>query len=333
MGHGDGAVETVVTAGMTGRVLITGAAGFLGANIARALGLPLVAGRRRPAGVMAGEGPDRLDLLAGRADTVLFDVEWPVDRLADILIEQGIAAIVHCAAYGVDYGQSDFETALRVNAGGSDRLVQAAARAGVRRFIQIGTGHEYGELDAPITEEACPRPRGIYGVSKLAATSIALERARVLGLPLCVMRPFGMYGPLEGAHKFVPMVMRASLGGEGVGLSPGLQRRDYCYVDDVVAAIRTALVQPVLPAGQIINLSSGRAITLRALAAAAVAAVGGDPARLRWGERDYRPDDSMVIEADVTKAARLLNWRAGTGLTDGMAHMVGIERRTVRVKN
>lgn len=312
-------------------VLVTGAAGFLGANIVRALAClspvrTVLAGRRRAGGLIAGNAPDRLDLLAGTGmASLLLDVEWPTERLTAVLRDHGVDAIVHCAAYGVDYDQSDFETALRVNAGGTDRLVQAASAADVTRFVQVGTGHEYGELPSPIAESACPRPRGIYGVAKLAATAIALERARLLGLSLCVLRPFGMYGPLEGAHKFVPMVMRASREGQDVALSPGGQRRDYCYVGDVAAAITNVLDNRAFPTGAIINLASGHAVALRTLADAAVAAVDGDPARLRWGERPYRADDSMLIEADVAQAALLLGWQARTTLAEGMALTAGFE--------
>lgn len=304
------------------RVLITGADGFFGANLVKVLTDRAADGAAAVLAGLRGDAPGwRLRaLVPDCAPLPGFDVVASETALRDRLTDAGVTAIVHCAAYGVNYDQSDLDRAIAVNVGGTAHLVAAAAAAGVTRFVQIGTGHEYGELAGPIAETACPRPRGVYGVTKLAASLMALDRARTLGLPLCVVRAFGMYGPLEGAHKFVPMVMASARARRPVSLTPGEQVRDYAFVGDVAAGIGDLLdrLGDKFPAGELFNLASGRALTLRALADAAVRAVGGDSSSLRWGDRPYRPDESMEIIACVAKAATL-GWKASTGLDEGMA--------------
>jgi len=140
--------------------------------------------------------------------------------------------------------------------------------------------------------------------------------------PIAVVRPFSMYGPLEGSHKFVPLVMEASRTGRPVELSPGNQERDYLYVGDVVDACLTLATSDIFPSGEIFNVCSGNSVTLRALATAAVEAAGGDISVLRWGAKPYRPAESMRVVGDASKLTSAIGWRATTLLAEGMKHTV-----------
>lgn len=295
------------------QVLVTGASGFLGAHVAagaQARGLAVRAALR------ASSDRYRLDQLATGVATINLDLADPAADLAGALA--GIDVVIHCAAYGVDYRQSDFATALVLNVAASMRLAEAAAMAGVR-FVHIGTSYEYGTEDGTLTEDRRLAPTGIYGVTKAAASLALQDLARRTGAPIVVVRPFSMYGPLEGDHKFVPMVMAASRTGRTVDLTPGEQQRDYLYVGDVVTACLKLAVATPFPAGEIFNICSGRGIGLRALANAAVAAAGGDPTMLRWGAKPYRPAESMRVVGDPAKVTAAIGWHAITSLDAGMA--------------
>ena len=294
---------------MTGTVLVTGASGFLGAHVVRVL---LAAGR----GVVAARHRDTSRL--ADIETVTLDLTNG-DSVAQAIAAVRPFAIIHCAAYGVDHRQQDFTAALAVNVAGTVALIDAARGAGTGRMVHVGTAAEYGGHDGAIAEDAAPRPRGVYGVTKAAATLAALDRAG--GLPLAVVRPFAMYGPGEGAHKFVPMVVRACRDGTRLELSPGGQVRDYAYVGDVAAAIADLALGDGFPGGEIINLASGRPVTLKAVGLAARAAAGGG-GDLDWGAKPYRDDESMMLVGDVAKAQRLLGWRASATLAEGMRRTV-----------
>lgn len=299
---------------MTGTttLLVTGASGFLGAHIAAGA---QARGLRVRAGVRASSDRARLERLAPGIDTVLIDLDSDAVMLAEAL--EGVDTVIHCAAYGVDHRQSDFATALALNVAGSMRLAEAVAASG-RRMVHVGTSYEYGNADDVLTEESRLAPSGVYGVTKAAASLAMQDLARRTGAAIAVVRPFSMYGPLDGAHKFVPLVIAASRAGRPVELTPGDQERDYLYVEDVVDACLTLAAADRFPVGGIFNICSGRGVTLRTLADAAVAAAGGDASVLRWGARPYRPAESMRVVGDPSRLAAATGWRATHSLPQGM---------------
>lgn len=303
----------------TGPVLVTGASGFLGAHVVshlRQAGIAVVAG------VRADSDLARLHALAGQdAATALVDMEG--EELTDTLSAIRPDAVIHCAAYGVDARQNNPDLALRVNVLGLATLMRAAADAGAKRFVQVGTCYELGHQAEDADENLLPRPGNAYGASKASATLVALERGRALKLPTCVIRPFGMYGPLEGDHKLIPMAVRALSSGERLGLTSGRQVRDYCHVSDI-ADLLAALGggQTALPDGEIIHAGSGQAISIRELVDTLAEVIGAPRELLRWGELSDRPDGIERIVADTRKARKMLAWRPRVGLRDGLAAMV-----------
>lgn len=293
-------------------LLVTGASGFLGAHVAAGA---LARGFAVRAGVRTSSDRSRLTRLAPGATPVPLDLDSDANTQAQAL--GGVDAVIHCAAYGVDYRQSDFATALALNVAGSMRLAEAVGQRGCR-MVHVGTSYEYGTEDGVLAEDRRLSPTGIYGVTKAAASLALQDHARRTGTQIAVVRPFSMYGPLEGTHKFVPMVMAASRAGTLVDLTPGHQERDYLYVGDVVDACLTLATTPDFPTGDVFNICSGAGVTLRALAEAAVTAAGGDHAVLRWGAKDYRPAESMRVVGDPAKLAGAIGWRATTTLAEGM---------------
>lgn len=295
-------------------LLVTGASGFLGAHVAAGA---VARGHDVRAAVRGSSERTRLDRLAPGVATVALDL---ADRETDFAtLLGGVDAVIHCAAYGVDYRQSDFATALALNVAASMRLAEAAVTAGCH-MVHVGTSYEYGTEDGILSEDRRLAPTGIYGVTKAAASLAVQDLARRTGAPLAVVRPFSMYGPLEGDHKFVPMVMAASRAGRTVDLTPGDQERDYLYVGDVVAACLDLAAISAFPGGDILNICSGQGISLRTLAQAAVVAAGGDPAVLRWGARPYRPTEIMRAVGDPARIKAAIGWQAVTSLADGLKH-------------
>lgn len=296
--------------------LITGASGFLGAHVVAGA---LARGFTVRAGVRASSDRSRLDRLAPGATVTRFDLDASSAEMTDAL--EGVDAVIHCAAYGVDYRQSDFAKALALNVAGSMRLAVSTAARGCR-LVHVGTSYEYGTEDGVLAESRRLAPTGIYGVTKAAASLAMQDFSQRTKSPIAVVRPFSMYGPLEGSHKFVPLVMEASRTGRPVELSPGNQERDYLYVGDVVDACLTLATSDIFPSGEIFNVCSGNSVTLRALATAAVEAAGGDISVLRWGAKPYRPAESMRVVGDASKLTSAIGWRATTLLAEGMKHTV-----------
>lgn len=294
------------------RVLITGASGFLGAHMAAGT---IAQGLEVRAGIRASSDLARLRKLAPTAATILLDLDASTETLIQAL--DGIDAVIHCAAYGVDYRQSDFASALALNVGGSMRLAEAITTRNCR-MIHVGTSYEYGTEDGVLSEDRRLAPTGIYGVTKAAASLAMQDHAKRTGTQIAVVRPFSMYGPIEGRHKFVPLIMDASRTEQPVELTPGNQERDYLYVGDVVDACLRLAACDHFPAGEVFNVCSGKGVTLRTLASAAVKAAGGDPTILRWGVKSYRPAESMRVVGDPSKLTAAIGWQATTSLDEGM---------------
>lgn len=289
------------------RIFVSGASGFLGAWVVRQA-------RERAHEVSIGlrEGSDRsrLDRLL-RAQGAIGPLPRPIQLdLGDVdrteLSGDDCDAIVHCAAYGVDYRQQDELQAVRVNVEGTLRLLRLARERGIPRFIHIGTSYEYGDGARPLGEDAPLHPSGVYGASKAAASLLLQQVWSGPNMPeVVVVRPFGMFGPGEGPHKLVPQVVRACLHGEPLALSAGHEERDYLYVGDVARCIVALceLEPSRLPVRQVLNLCSGEPVTIRQLVEQIARPLGGLEL-MRFGARASRPDAAPRIVGDPSR------WRA-----------------------
>lgn len=302
------------------RVLVTGGNGFLGAHLCAGLSR---AGKDVVAGVRSAGAEQRLSILAENVPSLRLDVESCPELIAETLQAERVDAIIHAAAYGVNFDQNNIVSAARVNVMGSLNLLLAAASAGVTKYVHVGTSSEYASCNSPIREDSPLSPVGTYGVTKRAASMVCTQAASELAIDFTVVRVFGMYGPLEGKHKFVPQIMTARESAEKLELTGGKQIRDYTYVGDVADAFVSLIDKPSIGRTSLI-LASGKPTTMRQLGDAAAAAMATTE-ELHWGRRPYRPGESMFVLGDPCCAANLLNWRATTSLEQGMAMTAAFE--------
>ncbi|MEI6985822.1 MAG: NAD-dependent epimerase/dehydratase family protein [Rhodospirillaceae bacterium] len=303
------------------KVLVTGASGFFGSHICRTFQRnpgQLYPGLEVVASVRTGSDRRRLERLAAGVSIVVFDLLADRSEIEAVFERFQPEIVVHCAAYGVDYRERITELAIATNVGATAKLIEIAAKHGVGRFLHIGTCSAYGGGDELIDETAPLAPRGIYAATKAAGALIALERGAACGLPLLVIHPFSMYGPLEGIHKFVPMVMTHCLESRPLDLTSGEQKRDYIYVGDVAEACLMLATIDDFPAGEVINVGSGISVSLRSFGDAAARMVGNGEQWLRWGRLPRRPDDIGLLVADTGKLHRLTGWRPSTHPNDGL---------------
>lgn len=281
------------------KVLVTGATGFLGAGLVkhlRSLGHEVTATCRRP------DQSSRLEDCDVRLKAMdLTDCEAVRSGLLDIRPQ----AVIHCAAYGVAYGQHDPATAYAANVTGTENLLQAATAVSVQRFVHIGSCFEYGHYDHPIRESDALRPTAVYGVTKAAASRLALICANAWQIPLLVVRPFGLWGPREDPQRLVPSVLRACLLQRPLDLTAGQQQRDYLHLEDATEMILALLFLGDFPGRAIINLGSGQPVDLRTFVDKIASQLGGRDL-MRFGNRPYRPDEMMSLVPDLTRLRSLL---------------------------
>jgi nucleoside-diphosphate-sugar epimerase len=295
---------------------VTGASGFFGAWVVRALAARGAAvwpwiGPQRPAWRLAGaacEPPERVELCAG------------ADALAQRLAARRPSCVVHCAAAGVAPADTDPVRLRRVNVDASLALLEAAARSGAQRFVQLGSGFEYGSSAQPLAEDAPLRPESAYAASKAAASALVSRRAPGLGIEALVLRPFGLWGPGEAAHRLAAQIERACRERTPLALTACEGVRDLSFAPDAAHWLAALVLGAPAAEPGTYNLGSGRACSLREFASALARELGGEEL-LRFGALPYRPGTPARLVADVRKLDARLPGRSHTPLREAAARL------------
>ena len=249
----------------TGRVLVTGAAGFIGSHLSERLleeGLHVVGVDRLsdyydPAVKLA----NIRNLTGGNGFTF---VEGDVRNVARPEFLDGIDVVYHLAGQpGVrpSWGRS-FEIYSSDNVMATQALLEAAKEVQLSRFVYASSSSVYGDAERlPTRESDLPRPLSPYGVTKLAAEHLCQLYARSYGVPSVSLRYFSVYGPRQRPDMAFHRFIRAGVVGEPLTvLGDGRQSRDFTFVSDVVWA--TLAAAEVGVPGEIYNVAGGSKATV-----------------------------------------------------------------------
>jgi nucleoside-diphosphate-sugar epimerase len=295
----------------TRRVLISGATGFVGVNVARRM---LERGHAVHALVRTSHRTWRLNDLAGNLILQPCDLNDPaaLDRVFAAVRPEWV---LHLAAYGGYETQTDVTRCVRTNLEATVNLIDAAARHGTARFVNTGSSSEYGFKDHPPDEDEPVEPNSLYAVTKAAATAYARLVGRSGRLSVTTLRLYSVYGPYEEPTRLIPTLILQGLEGRYPPLVDPEIARDFVYVDDVVDAYEAAASADV-PAGAIYNIGSGKQTTLRS-AVAAARTVFGIAEEPRWGTMADRKWDTTTWVANPKRAEAELGWSASTPFEDG----------------
>jgi nucleoside-diphosphate-sugar epimerase len=297
------------------RALVTGAAGFIGANLVQALER---AGVEVHALVRASSDTWRLDAMHPAGDIHRVDL-LDAPRVAEVVATTRPDVVFHAAASGVHHPRTAAERRATVadTVLGAFNLCEAAAAAGVSRLVCLGSSLECRQSDEPVTEDAALLPSTFRGASKAAASLLCAQMAAEAGVRAIVLRLFAVYGPWETPSRFVPTVMAALLDGRGLNLTRAGISRDFVFVGDVVDACLRAASASGGAMAEIVNIGTGVRTTNEALVELAQR-VAGVRVRAVPGEFPERPVDSATNVADISKSRRLLGWAPAHSLEEGL---------------
>lgn len=289
------------------KILVAGATGFLGAHIVRQL---LKQKDHVFAACRTSSDSWRLEDVKHLMRLVEMDL-LNTDSINKALTLCCPEAVINCAAYGVQLEDQDPLQAINVNIRGTYHLVDASVRAGVSRFIHIGSCSEYGIKNHTIREDELLEPTSIYGVTKAAASLMVLEIGRNKKMPALVVRPFNLWGLFEPSHRLVPQVIKSCLLRQPLQLTGGDQARDYTHVSDMAGLITHLLKTDNFPEGQIINAGSGSPVKLREFVSRIAGTLNGEE-RMLFGKLPYRHHEGMMLVPDVSKLTNYVSLKTSS---------------------
>ena len=300
------------------RVVVTGAAGFIGSHLVDALlvaGHEVVALDRRcvhdnvvaATNLAEALGHDRLRL--HRLDLAIDDLDGLVAGADTVFHLAGLPG-VRCS-WGTRF--DDFVTA---NVIATNRLIGACERVGVRRLVFASSSSVYGTANGPSREGDPTSPISPYGVTKLAGEHLCLAHAGRADTALSVvaLRYFTVYGPRQRPEMAIGRVLLAALTGVDMPVfGDGRQRRDFTYVDDVVTATLAAAAAEVTASA--INVGGGASVTMLDVVDLATAITGR---AVPVVTAPAQAGDVAATEADLSLARRVLDYRPRVNLREGM---------------
>ncbi len=300
------------------RLLVTGAAGFIGSNFVRRW-----LERHPDAGVVA---LDLLTYAGDRRNLDGIDVRFVEGDIGDlelvrrVLVEENIEIVVNFAAESHNsLAVLDPGRFFRTNVLGTQTLLEAARLCGVERFHHVSTCEVYGDLpldsDAAFTEESPYRPRTPYNASKAAADHAVRAYFETFGLPVTITNCSNNYGPRQFPEKVIPLFLTHALDDRELPLYASTRnRREWLHVDDHCSAIELVLERG--REGDTYNVGSGLERSIEEIADL-VLGLTGKPESLKTIVPD-RPGHDRGYLLDSSKLRRELGWQPEISFEDGL---------------
>lgn len=295
---------------MTRLSLVTGAGGFVGANLVRRL---LRDGDRVLAVTRPSGDPWRLADVEAEIESARVDLR-DAEAARELVAGRRPARIFHLAAHGAYSWQDDVSAMIDVNLRATHALL--AGFEG-EAFVHAGSSSEYGAKDHPPREDERLEPNSHYAVTKAAATHLCALAARSTDRHVVTLRLYSAYGPWEDPGRLVPALVAHGLRGELPALVDPATVRDFVHVDDVCDAFALAADAMTIERGSVLNVASGHQTTLAEIVEATrdVLDVRAEPV---WGTMPARRWDAPTWVGDASAARRALGWEPAVALRDGL---------------
>jgi UDP-glucuronate 4-epimerase len=307
------------------KILVTGAAGFIGSHLIEAL-------LKRGDAVTGVDNFDtyydpsvkRVNLLPARRHDAFTFHEADIcdaDRMASILEERAPDVIVHLAARaGVRPSIEDPALYYRVNVDGTRVVLDAALEQGVGHLVLASSSSVYsGSTRLPYREdEPADRPLSPYAATKRAMELLGHTYAHLHGMNLTLLRFFTAYGPRQRPDMAIHKFARLIDSGQAIPMfGSGDSLRDYTYIGDIVDGVVRAVDRPF--PYEIINLGAGETNDLRTMIRVLADAMGKMAV---IDEQPSQPGDAPATHADVSRARDLLGYAPSVSLDEGIRNFV-----------
>jgi NAD dependent epimerase/dehydratase len=314
-----------------GRVLVTGAGGFIGSHLVE----ELVRGGARVRAFLHYNSRGERGLLELAPPEIVDEVESVFGDLRDAdtvrCAVRDSTSVFHLGALiAIPYSYASPRDVVETNVLGTLNILTAAREAGVERVLQTSSSEVYGTARyVPIDELHPLQGQSPYAASKIGADQLAESFHRSYGLPVSIVRPFNTFGPRQSARAIIPTVISQALTGSVVRLGSTLPTRDFNFVTDTVSGF-LRIADSAHTVGETLNLGTGRETTVPDLIAVIGKLLGRDLA-VETDDQRLRPAKSEVyrLVADATKIRQLCDWEPAVSFEEGLRRTVDWTRANI----
>jgi nucleoside-diphosphate-sugar epimerase len=296
------------------RVLVTGAGGFIGSHVVKRL---LHEGARVHVLLKKNGTVWRIKEALSRLVVWESDIT-DLNSLQSIIPRSDPQIIFHLAAL-VDVSRSwDMILPMtNTNIIGTINLLTALRPCPYEAFIHTSSSEEYGYAESsPLQEDQRESPISPYSFSKVSSTFFCQMATKTFDLPITIVRLFPTYGPLQESSMVIPSAIRDLLLKREFKMTPGEQKREFNYVDDVVDAfLKVAACRKAQ--GEVINIGSGIPYKVKDVVTMIKDLIGGDTT-VNIGALPYRKGERMECYCNNEKLKKLTGWSPRVSLQEGL---------------
>ena len=294
-------------------VLLTGGAGFIGANLVNRL---LDLGYEN-INLIIKESTDISRLKNILPKVKLNKIDLLDKNLKDFVRKINPSIIFHLATYSAYADQKAVSEMVDANIRGTLNLLISTQDIDYKVFVNTGSSSEYGIKKNAIRENDLLEPISFYAATKASATLLCQVFASEYQKPVVTLRPFSVFGPLEEKKRFIPTIINAIIQNQSIRLTAGDQRRDFIFIDDIVDIYIKTISKGGKLSGQILNMGTGIEYTNDEVAQT-LFKVTGKKVPIKKGAYPKRLWDTPHWVADTSKIKKYLNWKPKFSLEQGL---------------
>lgn len=301
------------------KVLITGATGFIGANIVRRL---LSTNCQVHILVRPKSSFAKVADVKSRLKIHVADLK-DLPKLTKIVRGVGPDVIFHLASenvYSVNW-EENYSKMVETNILGTVNLLTACEGVAYKCFVNTGTSSEYGLMEKAVKESDTCRPNSLYAITKYAGTLYSQMWALTRRRPALTLRPFSPYGPFDSNKRLIANTIICALKNRDIALTAPDVVRDYVYVDDVVDAYMKCIDSARNCAGEVFNIGSGESHRIGEVVEKIVS-LTSSKSKLLWRRVAVPNEETKVWQADLAKTKEKLGWKPKYSLEAGLGETI-----------
>ena len=299
------------------KVLITGATGIVGANVARHM-----VKEGHEVHIITRESSSRWrlsDILNQLSDHAVSLEEK--EKLFPILKVVNPSIILHFATYGGFPFHRDEEQILKTNIIGTTNLIKGLMDVNYKCFINTGSSSEYGPKQEKMKESDICEPINFYGVTKAASTFYASYMAKREKKPIINLRLFSPFGPYDDKTRLMAEATLNALQNKEINLANPKAVRDYIYMADVIDLYLKVIEKAGQVKGEVFNVGSGKETSIE-YAVNKILELSGSKSKVNWGAITPRASDTQTWEADMDKTTKTFSWKPKYSIDEGIKETV-----------